>query len=645
MRNLQNIISDYLSKPTDFAVQIVGSWGYGKTYYYRKILEPLICGTPTVPMANKNYKPVYISLFGLKSVEDISTKIVMDFYQSKYFKAYFSKSLFRKKLKITQSILKVGLRGFLNFKRLGNVNEYLTDIKIIGENVLDTNELIICFDDLERKDTALKIEDLTGYINSLVDEGIKVLIISNDDLLLKDGDTYKNLKEKIIGISVEFVPNVKDTLESIIKEKYSTFPVYSKYLSENIDALITLSKATDNNFRHIIYALDCFHHCYSILKNKIIDCSNEINERLQLELKNITYLTVALAIEYKSSTLKFSELKDYSHEHLSLQELFAQSNQSKSTVVDKDKFDLFLEKYDIKKEDYRLYDSIFNYVTAYDEFSIDNFIVEFKKIFKLDNGKVVPEYEILHSLSYNNCFNLTDEEYREKTMAIIQFAENGKYLPADYLSVMHYCERLDNVLGLNLEEVKDKLVAGLTKQIKLLPTTGDISFTQFEMSGRMSEISEINQQLYKAGIAEIKLFKEKQIKDKIELIAELFTKDIAEFENLYRTDFSFKSNLSYYSFLNYLNIEKFVEKLKTSDSQTIFFLRNFFEDRYENIGKLEDEFENIKKFTRLLTDYRDSCNEAKENNIRKYVVTEFVESLNKLIKKGEQVITKNIVEA
>jgi hypothetical protein len=645
MRNLQNVISDYLSKPTDFAVQIVGSWGYGKTYYYRKILEPLICGTSTVTKANKNYKPVYISLFGLKSVEDISTKIVMDFYQSKYFKAYFSKRLFRKRLKITQSILKIGLRGFLNFKRLGNVNEYLTDIKTIGENVLDTNELIICFDDLERKDTALKIEDLTGYINSLVDEGIKVLIISNDDLLLKDGDTYKNLKEKIIGISVEFVPNVKETLGNIIKEKYSTFPVYSKYLTENIDALITLSKATDNNFRHIIYALGSLHHCYSILKNKIIDCNHEINERLQIELKNISYLTIALAIEYKSSTLKFSDLKDYSHEHLSLQELFAHSTQSKSTIVNKDKFDLFLEKYDIQKEDYRLYNSIFNYVTAYDEFNIDNFIVEFKKIFKLDNGKVVPEYEILHSLSYTNCFNLTDEEYREKTMAIIQFAENGKYLPIDYLSVMHYCERLDNVLGLNLEEVKDKLVAGLTKQIKSLATTGDISFSQFEMSGRMSEISKINKQLYKAGMAEIKLFQEKQIKDKIEATAELLTKDIAEFENLYRTDGSFKSNLSYYSFLNYLNIEKFVEKLKTSDSQTIFFLRHFFKDRYENISKLEDEFENFKKFTRLLTNYRDSFKEEEENKIRKYVVTEFVESLNELIKKGDQAFAKKIIEA
>lgn len=644
MRNLQNITSDYLSKPTDFAVQVVGSWGYGKTYYYRKTLEPLICNTPTVTNATKKYKPVYISLFGLKSVEDIATKIVMDFYQSKYFKAYFSKRLLRKRLKITQSVLKIGLRGFLNFKRLGNVNDYLTDIKTIGENVLDTNELIICFDDLERKDTALKIEDLTGYINSLVDEGIKVLIISNDDLLLKDGEIYKNLKEKIIGISVEFVPNVKETLESIIKARYSSFPVYSKYLTENIDDLIKLSNATNNNFRHIIYALDSLHHCYSKIKIGVLDCKHEISDKLQVEIRNISFLTIALAIEFKSSLLNYKELNDFSNENITLHELFASSSQNTNPNIDKNKYEIFIEKYNIPKEEYRLYKSIFNYVTAYEEFEISDFIIEFKKAFRLEKGKVLPQYEVLNELSYNNCFNLTDTEYQEKTLAIIQFAEDGKYSPADYLSVMHYCERLDNVLDLNLEEVKDKLFAGFSKLIAALPSSSDISFTQFEMSGRMGEISEINKKLYQACMAEIKSFKERKIQENIETIANLLTKDVAEFENRYRNDASFKGDLSYYSFLNYIDLEKFITNLKTSDSQTIFFLRHFFKDRYENFEKLKDEFENFKLFTKLLSTYSETLNQENANKIRKYVVAEFVKALNEIIVRGESILKPQVVE-
>jgi hypothetical protein len=489
MRNLQNVASDYLSKPTDFAVQIVGSWGYGKTYYYRKSLEPLICNTPIVSNANKKYKPVYISLFGLKSVEDIATKIVMDFYQSKYFKAYFSKISFRKKLKITQNILKIGVRGFLNFKRLGNVNEYLTDIKTIGENTLDTNELIICFDDLERKDTALKIEDLTGYINSLVDEGIKVLIISNDDLLLKDGDTYKNLKEKIIGISVEFVPNVRETLESIIKARYSTFPVYSKYLTDNIDDLINLSKANDNNFRHIIYALDSFHNCYSKIKSEIFDCKNEISEKLQKEFKPISNLTLAFAVEYKSSSLKYSDLKEFASDYLFFHEIFLNNINPTNNQKEKEKtrLEIFLEKYNIVNEQYHLYESIYNYVTAYDEFNIAFFISEFKKKFYLEQGKVLPQYELLNSLAYQNCYNLSDDEYRSKTLLVIKYAEDGQFAPANYIDIMHYSERLNNVLELNLEEVKDKLFTGLKKIIQRQETSSDYDFTQFEMRGQVGE--------------------------------------------------------------------------------------------------------------------------------------------------------------
>jgi len=646
MRNLVNITDDYLSKPTDFSIQIVGSWGYGKTYFYRNSLEKQIYNKPTHNDANKKYKPIYISLFGLKSVEDIATKIVLDFYQSKYFQDYFKKTLTKKRLKITQSVLKIGLRGFLNFKRLGNVNDYLTDIKTIGENVLDTNELVICFDDLERKDSSLKIEDLTGYINSLVDEGIKVLIISNEDLLLKDGEVYKSLKEKIIGITVEFIPSTKETLLNIIKLRYSTFPVYLNYLTENIDDLIKLSQATNNNFRHIIYALDSLHHCYSKIKNDIIDTNHEISEKVKLELKNISLLTLALAVEYKSSAIKYIDLKDYKEDYLFLHELFSsnQQNNIKTEEKEKTKLEILFAKYDITKDQYHLYESIYNYVTAYDEFNIEPFKTEFKKKFNLEKGQVLPQYELINSLSYQNCFNLSDEEYREKTLALIDNAKNGQYAAVDYLSVMHYAERLNNILDLNLEEVKDSLIIGLRKFIQNLPTSNDLSFSQFEMSGRMGEISEVNKQLYKAGMVEIKLFQEKQTKDKIESIANLLTSDPAEFEKQYQADNNFRFHLAHYSFLNYINLEELFEKIKKANSQTIHFLRNFFKDRYESIDKLKDELQNYKKFTTLLIEYREQLTNEPGNKIRNFLISEFTDSLIVIRDKGVQLYEPEPVE-
>ena len=646
MRNLKTITEDYLSKPTDFAIQIVGSWGYGKTYFYRNTLEKSIYDKPTHNNATKKYKPIYISLFGLKSVEDIATKIVLDFYQSKYFQGYFKKTLTKKRLKITQSVLKIGLRGFLNFKRLGNVNDYLTDIKTIGENVLDTNELVICFDDLERKDSSLKIEDLTGYINSLVDEGIKVLIISNEDLLLKEGDIYKNLKEKIIGITVEFIPNTKETLENIIKLRYSTFPVFLKYLSDCIEDLVKLSKATNNNFRHIIYALDSLHNCYSKIKKDIIDAKHEICEKLEQEIPNISTLTLALAVEYKSTALKYSDLKDYRDDYVFLHELFTDKPivDTDKKEEEKSKLEILLTKYDIKKENYHLYESIYNYVTGYDEFAIEIFVAEFKKKFNLEKGKVLPQYEILHSLSYQNCFNLSDEEYNEKTLAVIEYAKSGLYAAVDYLSIMHYAERLDNILNLNLDEVKDGLIAGLHKSIESTPSAADLSFSQFEMSGKMSEISDVNEQLYKAGMKEIKLFEERKTKEKIESIANLLTTSPTEFQNQYRTDNNFQYHLSYYPFLNYIPPEKLLENIKKADSQTLHFLRNFFKDRYENTEKFKQEFENFKKFTDLLTAYQGELAGKEGNKIRNYIVSEFADSLVVIRNKGLQLFEPQIIE-
>jgi hypothetical protein len=628
MKNLEKIASDYLLKQTDFAIQIVGSWGYGKTYYYRNTLEDLIYATPTYTDASKNYKPIYISLFGLKSVEDIATKIVLDFYQSKLFKTYLKKTEVKKRLKITQSILKIGLRGFLNFQQLGSPNEYLTDIKTIGENVLDTSELVICFDDLERKDSSLNIEDLTGYINSLVDEGIKVLIISNEDLLLKSGDQYKNIKEKIIGITVEFVPNVAETLKNIIKRRYSTFPVFTSYLNENIDLLINLSETIDNNFRHLTYALDSLHDCYSQIRNQIIDGNNEIKEKVNEELKNIFVFTIALAVEYKSSRLKYGDKSDYEASNIFLEDLFADNTMADSSKNDttETKLNTLLSSYKIPREQYHFYESIFNYVTGHDEFSIDNFIVEFKKIFHLEKGNILPQYTVLNSLNYPNCFSLDDKAYQEQTLKLIEYASEGRYSPVEYLSIMHYVERFDNILNLNLEDVKNKLLAGLITVIKI-GAFPDHSYSQFDMSGRMSEISAINKQLYKEGMAAIKQEKRNKIKQKILNAVDLLTSDIQEFQRRYETEQDFRLHLDHYGFLNNVEPSTLLEKIKVADNHTLFFLQQFFRDRYRDRAKLIQEFESLKNITDLLIQYNSELSATQTQKIKAYVVNQLTNTL------------------
>jgi hypothetical protein len=166
MIDIEQAIKQYLNKQTDYAVQIVGKWGIGKTFFYKTKLKPLILKIATYYNNKKTYKPLYISVFGLRSAEDIATKIVLDLFHAKVFNAYQKK----KRLAVSESVIKIVLRGFLNAKRLGNLKDYNADIKDIAENTLDAREMVVCIDDLERRHPSFHLEEVIGYLNSLVDE-------------------------------------------------------------------------------------------------------------------------------------------------------------------------------------------------------------------------------------------------------------------------------------------------------------------------------------------------------------------------------------------------------------------------------------------------------------------------------------------
>ena len=77
MKELIESIEEYIRKPyTDYAVMINGEWGSGKTHFWnnklRKRLEVI------KNKAGKAYKTIYISLYGINSIEEISKKIFLE---------------------------------------------------------------------------------------------------------------------------------------------------------------------------------------------------------------------------------------------------------------------------------------------------------------------------------------------------------------------------------------------------------------------------------------------------------------------------------------------------------------------------------------------------------------------------------------
>lgn len=636
MRDLKKIIDEYLNSPTEYAVQIVGNWGHGKTYYYKKHIECLIKNKEIYKDSTKKYKPIYISLFGLKSTEDIATKVVIEFYESKFFKSYSESNAGIKKLRITEGILKIGFRGFLAFKRFGDVDDYLTDVKNIGKNVLATDELVLCFDDLERRDTALDVKDLTGYINSLLDEKVKVILISNEDILIKDEEDYKNLKEKIIGITVDYSVNLKLTIEEIIETKFSSFPEFKKYLKKNIDLLIEISESADNNFRHIIYALNVLHYFFTLFRKDIIDIQHEIAEKLNEQFRNISRLVLALSIEYKASHLSYKDEDKYNN-YFDLYSINSFSGQDLSLKEDKEStLSLFLEKYKIDRNKYLFYGTIFKYVTFKDEFILDEFISDFKDKFHLNKGQILPQYQLVEELRPDYYFNLSDKECLEKFDRIFEFVDLGIYKIDDYLSLMFLVQRFKDIFGIDLEKAYHRLVGGLKKAIQNTGSNYEVEFDHFKGGGKSSNYSEHQGKLYDIGLAEIKLYLERKYQKHLHEIIALLMKDYKEFQDKLRGEKHFEYEISEFSFLKYISDQDFMDYVKTNDNGLIKFLINFFKRRYSNADRFVDEASFINSFFKLLNEYSKELVKKKDKKIRRHLVNELLIALSEIRKKCEK---------
>ncbi|WP_454046832.1 P-loop NTPase fold protein [Chryseobacterium sp. Marseille-Q8038] len=127
MTHLDGIIKFYLQNETNNSLLITGDWGVGKTYYYKNILEKEIETFPTYFDNKKKYKSIVVSLFGISSIDEIQSQILLSLYPI----------LGNKKVKISAAIAKIFIKGILKFK---NIDQYYDIVSEIG---IDKKTLLI----------------------------------------------------------------------------------------------------------------------------------------------------------------------------------------------------------------------------------------------------------------------------------------------------------------------------------------------------------------------------------------------------------------------------------------------------------------------------------------------------------------------
>src|SRR5699024_10109452 len=169
MEDLVESILDYIRADyTDYAIMINGEWGSGKTYFWNNKIRRKI---DTMRLNGKQYTTIYMSLYGISNLEDISKKIfiettqLMDKNLRKYMDEHEEKTI--------PEYAKTGI----DMANLFGIAQ--NDNKINYEEFFATDDKVLCFDDLERAN--VDVIDILGYINNFVEhDHIKTIIICNE---------------------------------------------------------------------------------------------------------------------------------------------------------------------------------------------------------------------------------------------------------------------------------------------------------------------------------------------------------------------------------------------------------------------------------------------------------------------------------
>lgn len=269
---IKSVIAEYLKNPrAEYAVMIDGDWGSGKTYFLThsliKIMETIDIGK------DKRRKYAYVSLYGAKSVDEVSREIVFQYFGKKH----------KKKVETADAVMETACN--ILTASLGAVNIDLSKIKETLAKI-DINNWIICFDDLER--CCIPINEILGYINRLVEHNnCKVIVLANEkeigkitlnqrleekyqvvlsgrklsfanndssdadsengiDIKKLQNDTkalfnedilYKSIREKAIGLTIKYEPQMDVAFDSIIDD-YCDGTEFKQYIVNNKEKIL-----------------------------------------------------------------------------------------------------------------------------------------------------------------------------------------------------------------------------------------------------------------------------------------------------------------------------------------------------------------------------------------------------------------------
>lgn len=195
-------IAKFLIDNESVCLVIQGAWGVGKTYLWKEVEKEIENINKENKKENKEKQVVYIDLFGKESYKQILEEIVLKVNGIRNERIKKACDRIKPLLQLLKSV-KLGV---------GGINVSLDSIFSIFKKE-DFENIIVCFDNIERKSNKLPLDEILGLVNLLKeDKQCNVVMIFNKDELEKQesssGETenpknwYEIYKEKVIDYEI-----------------------------------------------------------------------------------------------------------------------------------------------------------------------------------------------------------------------------------------------------------------------------------------------------------------------------------------------------------------------------------------------------------------------------------------------------------
>lgn len=643
MEDLVESILDYVRADyTDYAIMINGEWGSGKTYFWNHKIKNKI---ESLQLNGKKYTTIYMSLYGISNLEEISKKIFIETTQlmDKNLKKYME----TKGQTTIPEYAKTGL-DMANFFGVSKNGE-----KIDYENFFSTDDKVLCFDDLERAN--VDVVDILGYINNFVEhDHIKTIIICNEkelatkfkssniemktfiatylldkqDELAKNGEKpivekirdkieyvfdnandYERIKEKLIGETYEYAPKFNYIINGLLL-RFEKNTDLIRFLRENTNLIIaTFNKSGTRNLRILKQALNDFRKIFETV-NKFYPNTN------RRVLQTMLIFTIAVSFEIKAGKVTKNKF------------INIQSNEEYKAILVSSRVLMDNRQFYIKEFDNNYY---FNFKSEYRFFKFIEVYVRTRifdmKALKKDMEAIIntidteklPGYKRLLTEEY---WKISDEQFPRIITEVIEEVKNGKLQLIDIVKLFSYFSYFikRGLINNDMRETKQIFMEGMNKAVQNseycdnveeeLSRVG-ISDTGPEIEEVLKHFEELNNKL------EEKMYKDKAdeifkcIPIKMELFYDRFDNECMEFP-----------------IFKYYDAYRMFQRITCASNEDIVRIKEILIDRAEKYtDKLYEEYSFMKQFKKGLEDY---CR-GKEINIKIVMLKEFARDLERVL--------------